>query len=140
MLAEQGIPTATLSGGTGAWAAEGHELHRPAVARARSGRWNARSGSPPVPWSSRPRARPLVHPAFQFLAAGIAGGLVFSAVTDTCCMAALLGKLPHNRPRGTDLNATVTGCARADAVMTERADRFSCRGLSGRVGEGVRGR
>lgn len=49
----------------------------------------------------------LVHPAFQLLAAGIAGGLVFSAVTDTCGMAVLLGKLPHNRPRAADLDAAL---------------------------------
>jgi hypothetical protein len=49
----------------------------------------------------------LVHPAFQLLAAGIAGGLVFSAVTDRCGMAVLLGKLPHNRPRAADLDAAL---------------------------------
>src|SRR5690242_21803726 len=29
MLAENGVHTATLAGGTGAWAAQGHDLHRP---------------------------------------------------------------------------------------------------------------
>ncbi|WP_329530999.1 rhodanese-like domain-containing protein [Streptomyces sp. NBC_01450] len=108
-LAEQGIPTATLAGGTGAWAADGHDLHRPAACDTRAG------------WSMERQVRftagavvllglvlgLLVHPAFQLLAAGIAGGLVFSAVTDTCGMAALLGKLPHNRPRAADLDATL---------------------------------
>ncbi|MFF0133054.1 rhodanese-like domain-containing protein [Streptomyces mirabilis] len=109
VLAEQGVATATLAGGTGAWAAEGHDLHRPAACDTRSG------------WSMERQVRftagavvllglvlgLLVHSAFQLLAAGIAGGLVFSAVTDTCGMAALLGKLPHNRPRAADLDATL---------------------------------
>ena len=49
----------------------------------------------------------LVHPAFQILSAGVAGGLVFSALTDTCGMAVILGKLPHNRARPADLAATL---------------------------------
>lgn len=54
----------------------------------------------------------LIHPAFQLLSAGIAAGLVFSAVTDTCGMAAVLAKLPHNRPRSADLDATLTALSR----------------------------
>ncbi|MFF4575989.1 rhodanese-like domain-containing protein [Streptomyces sp. NPDC001410] len=106
LLAEQGVTTATLAGGTGAWAAEGHDLHRPAVRDARAG------------WSMERQVRftagalvllglllgLLVHPAFQFLSAGIAGGLVFSALMNTCGMAVVLGKLPHNRPRTADLD------------------------------------
>lgn len=38
---------------------------------------------------------------------GIAGGLVFSALTNTCGMAAMLAKLPHNRPRTADLDNTL---------------------------------
>lgn len=48
----------------------------------------------------------LLHPAWQLVSAGIAGGLVFSALTDTCGMAALLARLLHNRPRPADLDAT----------------------------------
>jgi rhodanese-related sulfurtransferase len=109
LLSEQGIQTATLAGGTSAWAADGHDLHRPAACDTRAG------------WSMERQVRftagavvllglvlgLLVHPAFQLLAAGIAGGLVFSAVTDTCGMAAILGKLPHNRPRAADLDAAL---------------------------------
>jgi len=110
LLSEQGIPTATLAGGTGAWAADGHDLHRPAACDTRAG------------WSMERQVRftagtvvllglalgLLVHPAFQLLAVGIAGGLVYSAVTDTCGMAVVLGKLPHNRPRAADLDAALT--------------------------------
>lgn len=108
VLAENGIPTATLSGGTSAWAAEGHDLHRP-------------QGNTRATWGMERQVRLtagtvvllglllglLVHPAFQILSAGIAAGLVFSALTNTCGMAALLAKLPHNRTGAADLDATL---------------------------------
>ncbi|WP_435189890.1 rhodanese-like domain-containing protein [Streptomyces sp. bgisy126] len=107
-LAEHGVAAATLAGGTGAWAAGGHDLHRP-------------GGGPRASWAMERQVRLtagsvvllglllglLVHPAFQLLSAGIAAGLVLSAVTDTCGMAVVLGKLPHNRPRPADLEATL---------------------------------
>ncbi|MFF4585716.1 rhodanese-like domain-containing protein [Streptomyces sp. NPDC001388] len=109
LLAEQGIPTATLTGGTGAWAAGGHDLHTPVACDSRAG------------WSMERQVRFtagslvliglvlgwLVHPLLQLISAGIAGGLVFSALTNTCGMAALLGKLPHNRPRAADLDTAL---------------------------------
>ncbi|MEV7982828.1 rhodanese-like domain-containing protein [Streptomyces sp. NPDC086519] len=107
LLAEQGITTATLAGGTSAWAAQGHDLHTPAACDTRAG------------WSMERQVRftagtlvllgvglgAFVHPALLLISAGIAGGLVFSALTNTCGMAAVLGKLPHNRPRAADLDA-----------------------------------
>ncbi|WP_225094756.1 rhodanese-like domain-containing protein [Streptomyces sp. CoH27] len=109
-LAEQGIPTATLTGGTSAWAGAGHALDRPTACD------TAKAG-----WSMERQVRftagtlvllglllgLLVHPAFGILSAGIAGGLVFSALTDTCGMAVVLARLPHNRPRSADLAATL---------------------------------
>ncbi|MFR9798722.1 rhodanese-like domain-containing protein [Streptomyces sp. MS06] len=109
LLAENGITTATLSGGTGAWAADGHDLHRP-------------QGASRAVWGMERQVRftagtvvllglllgLLIHPAFQLLSAGIAGGLVFSALTNTCGMAAILSKLPHNRTRAADLDAALT--------------------------------
>ncbi|PZG90246.1 transporter [Streptomyces sp. NTH33] len=109
LLAEQGVSTATLIGGTGAWAAAGHELNRPVACETRAS------------WSMERQVRftagtlvllglvlgLLVHPAFQILSAGVAGGLVFSALTNTCGMAVLLAKLPHNRPRSARLDATL---------------------------------
>ncbi|MEU4924764.1 rhodanese-like domain-containing protein [Streptomyces parvus] len=108
ILAENGITTTTLSGGIGAWAAGGHELHRP-------------QGSARTVWGMERQVRltagalvllglllgVLIHPAFQVLSAGIAGGLVFSALTNTCGMAAILAKLPYNRPRAHDLDRTL---------------------------------
>ncbi|MYS18052.1 rhodanese-like domain-containing protein [Streptomyces sp. SID4982] len=110
LLNSHGIPAAGLLGGTSAWAAAGRELHRPPAHRGRGG------------WSMDRQVRLsagllmlmglafglLVHPAFQMVSAGVAGGLVFSALTDTCGMAAMLGKLPHNRPRAADLEAALT--------------------------------
>ncbi|WP_031089183.1 rhodanese-like domain-containing protein [Streptomyces sp. NRRL WC-3549] len=111
ILADNRIAAATLSGGTGAWAAAGHDLHYPQGAACATS----------AAWSMERQVRftagtivliglllgVLVHPAFQILSAGIAGGLVFSALTDTCGMAALLAKLPHNRPRTADLDNTL---------------------------------
>lgn len=56
----------------------------------------------------------LLHPARQLLCAGIAGGLVFSALTNTCGMATLSAKLPHNRTRATDLDTTLAALTAAD--------------------------
>ncbi|MET7377223.1 rhodanese-like domain-containing protein [Streptomyces sp. NPDC005526] len=106
MLAENGIHTATLSGGTGAWAAQGHDLQRP-------------RGAAKAKWAMERQVRlvagslvllglalgEFVHPAFRLLSAGVAGGLVFSALTNTCGMAVLLGKLPYNRSRQCDLDS-----------------------------------
>ncbi|MFI5571937.1 rhodanese-like domain-containing protein [Streptomyces sp. NPDC051740] len=108
ILAKNGVTAATLTGGTGAWAAEGHELHRP-------------QGTPRAAWGMERQVRftagtivllglllgLVVHPAFQLVSAGIAGGLVFSALTNTCGMAAVLARLPHNRPRAADLDNTL---------------------------------
>ncbi|GAA5018474.1 rhodanese-like domain-containing protein [Streptomyces siamensis] len=110
-LAEHGVTAATLTGGTSAWTARGHELDRPAT------------GSRTT-WSMERQVRftaggvvlaglglGLLHPAWQLLSAGIAGGLVFSALTNTCGMAAVLARLPHNRPRPADLEATLAALA-----------------------------
>ncbi|WP_404962436.1 rhodanese-like domain-containing protein [Streptomyces sp. 147326] len=97
-LASHGIPASSLSGGTTAWAAEGHGLQYPA-------------GRPRAVWAMERQVRftaggivllglalgLFVHPAFQLLAAGIAAGLVFSALTNTCGMAVVLGRLPFNQ-------------------------------------------
>ncbi|WP_128980328.1 rhodanese-like domain-containing protein [Streptomyces roseicoloratus] len=108
ILAENGVSAATLSGGTGAWAAGGHGLHRP-------------QGASRATWGMERQVRLtagvivllglllglVVHPAFQLVSAGIADGLVFSALTGTCGMAAMLARLPHNRPRAADLDDTL---------------------------------
>ncbi|WP_031487921.1 rhodanese-like domain-containing protein [Streptomyces bicolor] len=111
ILAEHGIRAMTLTGGTQGWAEHGHELRRPepgkraAWAMERQVRFTA--GTIVLVGL----ALGLLHPAWQLLSAGIAGGLMFSALTDTCGMAVLLSKLPHNRPRPADLEATLAALA-----------------------------
>ena len=41
----------------------------------------------------------LASPWFLLLAGVVGAGLVFSGVSGTCAMAAVLARLPHNRPR-----------------------------------------
>ncbi|WP_327251290.1 rhodanese-like domain-containing protein [Streptomyces sp. NBC_01244] len=99
-MAGHGIAATSLTGGTASWSAHGHPLEYPAE-------------GPRRVWAMERQVRLtagaivllglllglLVHPAFQLLSAGIAGGLVFSALTDTCGMAVVLGRLPFNRRR-----------------------------------------
>ncbi|WP_033309934.1 rhodanese-like domain-containing protein [Streptomyces iakyrus] len=108
ILAESGVTAATLSGGTGAWAADGHELHRPqGVSRATWGMERQVRLTAGVIVLLGLLLGLVVHPAFQLISAGIAAGLVFSALSNTCGMAAMLAKLPHNRPRAADLDNTL---------------------------------
>ncbi|MGW4032607.1 rhodanese-like domain-containing protein [Streptomyces sp. NPDC004838] len=110
LLAEQGVTAITLSGGTSAWADGGHELHYPdGPACATRSSWSMER-------QVRITAGTLVltgvglsrlHPAWLLISAGVAGGLVFSALTNTCGMAAVLAKLPHNRPERADLDRTL---------------------------------
>ncbi|MEO3972931.1 rhodanese-like domain-containing protein [Streptomyces sp. CAU 1734] len=107
LLAGHGVAALTLTGGTRAWADGGRELHRP-------------GGPARASWAMERQVRftagllvltgaalSLLHPAWLLLSAGVAGGLVLSALTDTCGMAAVLARLPHNRPRAADLGATL---------------------------------
>ncbi|WP_327260604.1 rhodanese-like domain-containing protein [Streptomyces sp. NBC_01232] len=98
-LASHGIPASSLTGGTQAWTAEGHGLQYPEGSRART------------VWAMERQVRfaagvtvllglalaQLLHPALALLSAAIGGGLVFSALTNTCGMAVVLGRLPFNR-------------------------------------------
>ncbi|GAA3019474.1 rhodanese-like domain-containing protein [Streptomyces fulvorobeus] len=108
ILSGADIDAASLTGGTSAWEGDGLGLDRPDGARAV---W-------PMERQVRLAAGSLVvagllagarYPAARWLSAGIGCGLVFSAVTDTCGMAAALSRLPYNRaPHGArDLGATL---------------------------------
>ncbi|MEU8509073.1 rhodanese-like domain-containing protein [Streptomyces brevispora] len=106
-LAAADVPATTLTGGTTAWAEQGHALRHPASA---SRVWGMErqvrfaAGSLVVlGLAVGTRYRPA-----RWLSAGIGSGLVFSALTNTCGMGAALAKLPHNRPRPADLDATLT--------------------------------
>ncbi|MFD9502655.1 rhodanese-like domain-containing protein [Streptomyces sp. NPDC060035] len=113
VLAGADIEAVTLTGGTSAWAGDGHGLDRPEGGRAT---W-------PMERQVRLAAGSLVvagllagrrFPAARWLSAGIGSGLVFSAVTNTCGMAAALSKLPYNRAphAAADLNATLDALQR----------------------------
>ncbi|MFF2847402.1 rhodanese-like domain-containing protein [Streptomyces sp. NPDC058001] len=107
-LSRNGIPAASLEGGTAAWASAGEALHRPATTAAPK-------------WAMDRQVRltagsvvllglllsQVIHPAFQLLSAGIAAGLVYSALSNSCAMATLLGKLPYNRTKRTDRTNTL---------------------------------
>ncbi|PPS85561.1 rhodanese-like domain-containing protein [Streptomyces sp. MH60] len=114
LLARHGIPAATLDGGTTAWTTAGGDLHRPAPTTARP-RWamdrQVRLTAGSVVLLGLLLAV-LVHPAFQLLSAAIATGLVYSALSNTCAMASLLGKLPYNRPNRAALDSTLAALRR----------------------------
>ncbi len=48
-----------------------------------------------------------VHPLIGLLAIGIGGGLMFSALTDTCTMGMILSKLPYNRDASCDITEII---------------------------------
>ena len=54
-------------------------------------------------------------PKAKWLSAGVAGGLVFSAVSNTCAMASVLAKLPYNRTDGCDIESVLVDL-RAEAA------------------------
>ncbi|MER5744937.1 rhodanese-like domain-containing protein [Streptomyces sp. NPDC002225] len=96
ILAAADIEAVTLTGGTSAWEAEGRAVAQPAGARTT---W-------PMERQVRLAAGSLVvagllagvrFPAARWISAGVGSGLVFSAVSNTCGMAAVLSKLPYNR-------------------------------------------
>lgn len=111
-LADHGITASTLTGGTGAWTDRGLALHHPEDDRRTT--WNmerqVRFTAGAVVLTGLALGR--LRPAFRLASAGIAGGLVYSALTDTCGMAGLLAKLPHNRPRHGDLEAALAALRR----------------------------
>ncbi|MFH8347765.1 rhodanese-like domain-containing protein [Streptomyces sp. NPDC018045] len=124
-LAAADVPATTLTGGTTAWTAQGHPVER--AVNTGPGK-NSRTGKDfgakavwPMERQVRLAAGSLVvaglavgtrYRRARWLSAAIGGGLVFSALTDTCGLAALLARLPHNQPRATDLDATLVALGR----------------------------
>ncbi|MFI8996644.1 rhodanese-like domain-containing protein [Streptomyces sp. NPDC053542] len=108
-LAEEGIPAANLTGGTSGWVQHGLEVRRPAGADVARPAWamerQVRLAAGSLVLTGLLAGRR--WPAARLLSAGIAGGLVFSALTDTCGMARVLAKLPYNRAGAPDLSATL---------------------------------
>ena len=99
-LAEAGIAASSLAGGTEAWEADGRQLSRI-------------RGSRKI-WSMERQVRltagslvllgvtlGLALPAARWVAAAVGVGMVYSAVSNTCAMTAVLSRLPFNRSRAT---------------------------------------
>lgn len=55
----------------------------------------------------------LVAQPFVWLAAGVGGGLLFSAVSNTCGMAKVLALLPHNKGQSCDVRQVISSLAAA---------------------------
>ena len=49
----------------------------------------------------------ILLPKAKWIAGGVATGLTFSAVSNTCAMGNMLGKLPYNRGRGCDIESVL---------------------------------
>ncbi|MFJ6378459.1 rhodanese-like domain-containing protein [Kitasatospora sp. NPDC092039] len=97
-LADAGVPTLTLTGGTNAWAGAGRPLDRAAGAR----RVWALDRQVRVVAGSLVLAGVLIDlalPGARWVSAAVGGGLAFSALTNTCAMGSVLSRLPFNRPR-----------------------------------------
>lgn len=57
----------------------------------------------------------LVIPRAKWLSGAIGAGLTFSAVTNTCAMASMLGKLPYNRTDNCDITGVLADLNRTAA-------------------------
>ncbi|MDJ0379873.1 rhodanese-like domain-containing protein [Streptomyces sp. G-G2] len=110
-LAGHGIAAATLTGGTAGWLRAGHALERsPGERTAWSMERQVRFTAGSLVLAGLAAGQ--LRPAARLLSAGVAGGLVLSAVTDTCTLAKLLARLPHNRARPGRLAATLDTLSR----------------------------
>ena len=100
-----------LEGGIAAWEAAGAD-----VVHGESDRWamdrQVRLTAGSIALASV-LASALV-PKAKWLAAGVGGGLVFSAVTNTCAMANMLGKLPYNQTDSCDVGAVLAEMRQPD--------------------------
>jgi rhodanese-related sulfurtransferase len=107
-LAAAGITALTVVGGTSAWAGAGHPLDRVPGARsvwAMDRQVRLVAGSLVIAGVVADRFLPRA----RWVSAAVGAGLAYSAISNTCAMAALLGKLPHNRPQAvaSDLDTTL---------------------------------
>lgn len=98
-----------LAGGMTAWSSAGGQVE------SRSGRWTlerqVRLAAGSMVFLGI--AVSVAWPAARYFSGAVGGGLVFAAVTNTCAMGLLLGKLPYNRGRSCDIRAAVGGLTRS---------------------------
>ncbi|MEU6660102.1 rhodanese-like domain-containing protein [Streptomyces sp. NPDC046821] len=104
-LAEAGIEAVGLEGGTQGWSADGLPVNTaPAQGRkvwAMDRQVRFAAGSLVLLGLALGRRAP----RGRLVAAGVASGLVYSGLSNTCGMAVMLGKLPFNRPAPEALDA-----------------------------------
>jgi len=103
VLAPHGVETLVLDGGLAAWQSSGGQVEEgdPRWSLERQVRLTAGGlvlGS---------IATSTVAPRAKYLAGAIGGGLFFAAVSNTCLMGDLLGKLPYNRGSRVEVEAAV---------------------------------
>lgn len=56
-----------------------------------------------------------VVPNAKWLAAAVGAGLAYSAISNTCTMAAVLSKLPYNQADGCDIDGVLAGMSRKES-------------------------
>ena len=116
-----------LDGGVTAWVAAGLPLVRGRQTMSLERQVRIAAGSLAATGGLRAA---LVHPVFGWLSALVGGGLVFAGITDTCGMAMLLARLPHNRTTTCNVEVAVRALSegRADAAATSpsAASRACC--------------
>lgn len=94
-----------LEGGMNAWQQSGAPVERGEVQRWALER-QVRLVAGSIVVSSV--AASALMPGLKWVGAGVGGGLVFAAVSNTCMMGNLLSKLPYNRGPACDINQALT--------------------------------
>ena len=92
-----------LEGGMGAWLASGGEVAKGDEKWTLERQVRGVAGS--IVFASILAS--LRFPRLRLLAGGVGFGLLFSALTNTCAMGVLLGKLPYNQGPGCDLDRVI---------------------------------
>ena len=92
-----------LDGGVGAWLSDGGEVIKGAETWALDRQVRGVAGG--IVLASIIASLKL--PAARFVAGGVGFGLTFAALTNTCAMGNLLGRLPYNRGPECDLDAAL---------------------------------
>lgn len=101
-----------LSGGIGSWIADGGEVRRGEEKWAMDRQVRLAAGSLVLTGFALGR---LVDRRLVGLSAAVGGGLVFSALSNTCAMGTALGRLPYNQGAPCDVDAVVAAVAHPQA-------------------------
>jgi len=94
-----------LEGGVNGWTAAGHPVRRGAVRMSLERQVRIAAGLLAATGGALALA---VSPLWALVPAVVGSGLIFAGVTDTCGMAMVLSRLPHNRPASCDVEAMVS--------------------------------